>query len=102
MITLLEFLQDLMLAVLAPRAALVAENLLLRPQVVLLRRQVKRPRLRPSRDVGLRLLHDRDGQVPKVAPPFREAEFDAGRRAIRAITRGRTAARRRPRAARAA
>jgi putative transposase len=45
-ITLL-FLRDLVLAVLAPRAMLVAENLLLRQQVVLLRRQVKRPRIRP-------------------------------------------------------
>ena len=31
--TLLQFLRDLLLAVLAPRAALVAENLLLRQQV---------------------------------------------------------------------
>ena len=45
--TLLQFLRDLVLAVLAPRAVLVAENLLLRQQVVVLRRQVKRPRLRP-------------------------------------------------------
>jgi hypothetical protein len=41
--TLLQFLRDVVLAVLAPRAALVAENLLLRQQVVVLRRQVKRP-----------------------------------------------------------
>ena len=47
MTTLLQFLRDFVLAFLGPRAALVAENLLLRQQVVALRRQVKRPRLRP-------------------------------------------------------
>jgi hypothetical protein len=45
--TLLQFLRDLVLSVLAPRAALVAENLLLRQQVVVLRWQVRRPRFRP-------------------------------------------------------
>ena len=46
MTTLLQFLRHLVLAFVAPRTALVAENLLLRQQVVVLRRQVKRPRLR--------------------------------------------------------
>jgi putative transposase len=40
------FLLDAVLAVVAPRAVLVAENLLLRQQVIVLRRRVKRPRLR--------------------------------------------------------
>jgi len=40
------FLIDLVLAVAAPRAALVAENLLLRQQLIVARRGVKRPRLR--------------------------------------------------------
>jgi hypothetical protein len=45
--TLLQVLRDLVLAFVAPRAVLVAENLLLRQQVIVLSRQVKRPRLRP-------------------------------------------------------
>ena len=45
--TVLQFLRDLMLAFLAPRAVLIAESLLLRQQVVVLRRQVKLPRIRP-------------------------------------------------------
>jgi hypothetical protein len=45
--TLLQFLRHLVLAFVAPRTALIAENLLLRQQVVVLRRQAKRPRLRP-------------------------------------------------------
>jgi len=40
------FLLDLVLAVVAPRAALVAENLLLRQQLIVARRRVKRPGLR--------------------------------------------------------
>jgi len=44
---LLQVLRDLVLAFVAPRAVLVAENLLLRQQVIVLSRQVKRPRLRP-------------------------------------------------------
>jgi len=40
------YLIDLVLAVAAPRAALVAENLLLRQQLIVARRGVKRPRLR--------------------------------------------------------
>ena len=47
MTTLLQVLRDLVLAFVAPRAVLVAENLLLRQQVIVLSRQVKRPRLRP-------------------------------------------------------
>ena len=46
MTTLLQVLRDLVLAFVAPRALLVAENLLLRQQVIVLSRQVKRPRLR--------------------------------------------------------
>lgn len=46
MITFLHLLRDLVLAFVAPRTTLVAENLLLRQQVVVLSRQVKRPRLR--------------------------------------------------------
>jgi hypothetical protein len=45
--TILQVLRDLVLAVLGSRASLVAENLILRQQVVVLRRQIKRPRLRP-------------------------------------------------------
>ena len=47
MTTLLQVLRDLVVAFVAPRAVLVAENLLLRQQVIVLSRQVKRPRLRP-------------------------------------------------------
>src|SRR5450631_2345043 len=47
MTTLLQFLRHLVLAFVAPRTALIAENLFLRQQVVVLRRQAKRPRLRP-------------------------------------------------------
>ena len=46
MITFLHLLRDLVLAFVAPRTTLVAENLLLRQQVVALSRGVKRPRLR--------------------------------------------------------
>ena len=46
MIALLRFLFDIVLAVVAPRAALVAENLILRQQLIVIRRQVKRPRWR--------------------------------------------------------
>lgn len=42
----LRLLFDLVLAFVAPRAALVAENLLLRQQLIVLRRQIKRPRAR--------------------------------------------------------
>jgi len=45
-IALLSFLFDIVLAVVAPRAALVAENLILRQQLIVVRRQVKRPRWR--------------------------------------------------------
>src|ERR1017187_3789957 len=44
-IALLRFLFDLFLAFVAPRAALIAENLLLRQQLIVVRRQIKRPRL---------------------------------------------------------
>ena len=47
MVFLLRFLRDLIVAFAAPRAMLVAENLLLRQQVIVLRRRVTRPRLRP-------------------------------------------------------
>ena len=42
----LRLLFDLVLAFFAPRAALVGENLLLRQQLIVVRRQIKRPRLR--------------------------------------------------------
>jgi hypothetical protein len=45
-IALLRLLCDLVLAFVAPRAALVAENLILRQQLIVIRRQIKRPRLR--------------------------------------------------------
>jgi hypothetical protein len=45
-IALLRFLFDIVLAFVAPRAALVAENLILRQQLIVVRRQVKRPRWR--------------------------------------------------------
>jgi hypothetical protein len=45
-IALLPFWFDLVLAFVAPRAALVAENLILRQQLIVIRRQIKRPRLR--------------------------------------------------------
>ena len=46
MIALLRFWFDIVLAFVAPRAALVAENLILRQQLIVVRRQIKRPRLR--------------------------------------------------------
>ena len=46
MIPLLRFMLDLVLGFAAPRAVLIAENLLLRQQVIVLTRRVKRPRLR--------------------------------------------------------
>ena len=46
MIALLRFWFDIVLAFVAPRAALVAENLILRQQLIVIRRQIKRPRLR--------------------------------------------------------
>jgi putative transposase len=42
-VALFRLLLDIILAFLAPRAALVAENLLLRQQLIVVRRQVKRP-----------------------------------------------------------
>jgi len=45
-IALLRFWFDLVLAFVAPRAALVVENLILRQQLIVIRRQIKRPRLR--------------------------------------------------------
>jgi hypothetical protein len=45
-IALLRFWFDIVLAFVAPRAALVAENLILRQQLIVIRRQIKRPRLR--------------------------------------------------------
>jgi len=45
-IALLRFLVDIVLAFVVPRATLVAENLLLRQQLIVVRRQVKRPRWR--------------------------------------------------------
>jgi hypothetical protein len=44
-IGLLRLLFDLVLAFVAPRAALVAENLILRQQLIVVRRQIKRPSL---------------------------------------------------------
>ena len=46
MVPFLRLLFDLVLAFVAPREALVAENLLLRQQLIVLRRQIKRPRAR--------------------------------------------------------
>ena len=46
MIALLRFWFDIVLAFVAPRAALVAENLILRQQLIVIRRQIKRPRWR--------------------------------------------------------
>src|ERR1017187_195015 len=45
-IALLRFLFDLVLAIVAPRAALIDENLILRQQLIVVRRQIKCPRLR--------------------------------------------------------
>jgi hypothetical protein len=45
-IALLRSLFDIVLAFVAPRAALVAENLILRQQLIIVRRQIKRPGLR--------------------------------------------------------
>jgi len=45
-IGLLRIWFDIVLAFVAPRAALVAENLILRQQLIVVRRQIKRPRLR--------------------------------------------------------
>jgi hypothetical protein len=45
-IALLRFLFDIVLAFVASRATLVAENLILRQQLIVVRRQVKRPRWR--------------------------------------------------------
>jgi hypothetical protein len=47
MLTVLEAALGALIAVLRPRASLVAENLLLRQQLALLRRTTARPRLRP-------------------------------------------------------
>jgi len=49
MIPLLRSIVDLIVAFTAPRAVLLAENLLLRQQVIVLRRRAARPRLRPPR-----------------------------------------------------
>ncbi len=46
MIPLLRFMLDLVLGFAAPRAVLIAENLLLRQQIIVLARRVARPRLR--------------------------------------------------------
>jgi hypothetical protein len=47
-IALLRFLFDIVLAVVAPRPALDAENLILRQQLIVVRRQIKETR-RPAR-----------------------------------------------------
>jgi hypothetical protein len=50
-IGLFRLLFDLVLAFVAPRAALVAENLILRQQLIVVRRQIKRPSLAPIRSL---------------------------------------------------
>jgi predicted aminopeptidase len=45
-LALLRFLFEIVLAFVAPRAALVAENMILRQQLIVVRRRVKRPRWR--------------------------------------------------------
>jgi hypothetical protein len=45
-LALLRFRFDIVLAFVAPRAALVAENMSLRQQLIVVRRRVKRPRWR--------------------------------------------------------
>jgi hypothetical protein len=47
MLTILEAIVGALLAALRPRASLVAENLVLRQQLAILRRANPRPRLRP-------------------------------------------------------
>ena len=46
MIAIVRFLFDVVLALVAPRAVLVTENVLLRQQLIVARRGVKRPRFR--------------------------------------------------------
>ena len=46
MTAVLRFFFDLVLALVVPRVVLVAENVLLRQQLIVVRRRVKRPRLR--------------------------------------------------------
>jgi hypothetical protein len=45
-VALLRFWFDVVLAFVSPRATLVAENLILRQQLIVMRRQIKRPRFR--------------------------------------------------------
>jgi hypothetical protein len=67
-IGLLRLLFDLVLTFVAPRAALVAENLILRQQLIVVRRQIKRPRLHRF-DLSACIQPDSSMPEPPVVPP---------------------------------